>query len=85
MEVGAEVAGFAFAVEVVVTVVRVGLVVQLFERRPLPLLLLAKDVNGVLELHKSCSFFVYVLPSSFGMLSRCLSSGDSFLFLMKPF
>jgi hypothetical protein len=58
----AEVAGFAF-------VVAVGLVVWLFEQRLLPLLLLAKDVDGVVELHISCSFSDYMLPSSFSTLS----------------
>jgi hypothetical protein len=43
--------------------VGVGLVVRLFERRLLPLFLLVKDLDGVLELHKSCSFSVDVLPA----------------------
>jgi hypothetical protein len=56
---GPDVVGFAFALEVVVVVggCWVGLVVRLFERRFLPLFLLAKDVDGVLELHKCCSLY----------------------------
>jgi hypothetical protein len=60
-------------------------VVWLFEQRLLPLLLLTKDVDGVLEFRKPCSISVDVLPSSFDTLSCCLPSGDSFLFLMEPF
>jgi hypothetical protein len=37
------------------------LVVQLLERRLLPLLLLANDLDGVLELYESCSFSVNML------------------------
>jgi hypothetical protein len=37
------------------------LVVRLFEWRLLPLFRLEKDLDGVLELHKSCSFSVNVL------------------------
>jgi hypothetical protein len=51
--------------------VGVVLVVQLFERRVLPLFLLAKDLDGVLDLCKSCYFSINVLLSSFGMLSCC--------------
>jgi hypothetical protein len=43
--------------------------VQLFERRHLPLLLLAKDVGSVMQLHESCLHFVYVLPPGFGTLN----------------
>jgi hypothetical protein len=49
--------------------VGVGLMVRLFERRLLPLYLLAKDVNNILELCKSCSFSVNVLSSSFDTVS----------------
>jgi hypothetical protein len=37
------------------------LVMQLLERRLLPLLLLANDLDGVLELYESCSFSVNML------------------------
>jgi hypothetical protein len=60
------------------------LVVQLLEQRLLPLFLLVKDLDGVLELRESCSFTINMLSSGFGTLSYCLSSFDSFLFLMKP-
>jgi hypothetical protein len=49
------------------------------------LLLLAKDLDDVLELPESCSFSVNVLPSGFGALSCYLHSCDSFLFLTEPF
>jgi hypothetical protein len=63
----------------------VGLFVRLHERRLLPLFLLVKDLNGVLELRESSSFSVDVLPSGFSMLSCYLTSCDSFLFLTKSF
>jgi hypothetical protein len=44
---------------------------------------LTKDVNGVLELHESCPFSVYALPSGFGTLSYSLPSCDNFLFLTE--
>jgi hypothetical protein len=59
------------------------LVVRLPERMLLPLLLSAKNLDSVLELRESCSISVDVLLSSFSMLSCCLSSCDSFFFLMK--
>jgi hypothetical protein len=59
--------------------------VRLFEQRLLPLFLLAKDLDGVLELRESCSFFVNMLPPGFDMLGCCLPSLDSFLFLVEPF
>jgi hypothetical protein len=65
--------------------VGVGLVVGLFKQRLLPLFLLVKDIDGVLELRKSFSFSIDMLPSSFGTLRCCLSFGDSFLFLSEPF
>jgi hypothetical protein len=46
-------------------VVEVVLVMQLSERRLLPLLLLVKDLNVVLELRESCPFSVNVLSSGF--------------------
>jgi hypothetical protein len=51
--------------------------------RPLPLLLLVKDLNGVLELYESFSFSIDVLPFGFGMLSCCLPPCDDFLFLTE--
>jgi hypothetical protein len=50
----------------------------------MPLFLLPKDLDGVLEICKSSSFSVNMLPSGFGALSYCLPSCDSFLFLMEP-
>jgi hypothetical protein len=65
-------------------VVEVVLVMQLSERRLLPLLLLAKDLNVVLELRESCPFSVNMLSSGFGTLSCCLPSCDGILFLTEP-
>jgi hypothetical protein len=65
--------------------VGVELVVWLFEGTLLPLPLLVKDVDSVLELCKSCPFSIDVLPPGFSTLSCYLPSGDSFLFLMEPF
>jgi hypothetical protein len=48
------------------------------------MLLLAEDLNGVLELCESCSFSVDVLPPDFVMLSCCLLPCDGFLFLTEP-
>jgi hypothetical protein len=62
-----------------------GFVMLLFKLMLLPLFLLAKDIDCVLELYKSCSFFIDVLHSGFGTLSHCLPSSDSFLLLTKPF
>jgi hypothetical protein len=64
--------------------VGVVLVVRLLERRLLPLFMLAKDLDGVLELHECCSFSIDVLSSGFGTLSCDLPSCDSFLFLTEP-
>jgi hypothetical protein len=50
----------------------------------LPLFLLAKDLDGVLELREPCSFCVNVLPSDFSTLSFYLPSCDNLLFLMEP-
>jgi hypothetical protein len=65
--------------------VGVVLVVRGFERRLLPLFLAAQDLNSVLELRKSCSFYVYALPPCFDMLDYCLPPRDRFLFLTEPF
>jgi hypothetical protein len=61
----------------------VELMVRLFERRLLPLLLLAKDLNSILELCKPFLLFVYMVSSSFGMLGYGLPMSVSFLFLAK--
>jgi hypothetical protein len=60
--------------------VEVVLVVRLLERRLLPLLLLAENLDVVLELRKSCPFSVDMLSSSFGTLGCCLPPCDGFLF-----
>jgi hypothetical protein len=64
--------------------VDVGLMLHLLERRLLPLLLLAKDVNGVLQPYYPCSLSVYVLSPGFGTLNCCLPPHDGFLFLTEP-
>jgi hypothetical protein len=48
------------------------------------MLLLVKDINGVLQLCKPCSLSVYVLPPDFSALDYCLPPYDGFLFLTKP-
>jgi hypothetical protein len=53
------------------------LMVQQFKQRLLPLLLLAKHLNSVLELCKSCLLSVYMLPSGFGALGYGLPASDS--------
>jgi hypothetical protein len=81
--VGIEDVGFGNVAEVGVGV-EVVLVIRLLEQRLLPLLLLAKDLDVVLELHESCPFSIDALPSGFGMLSRYLLPCDGFLFLTEP-
>jgi hypothetical protein len=61
------------------------LVMLLFEHGPLPLFLLTKGLDGILEFRKSCSFSVYVLPLGFCTLNCCLPPHDGFLFLIEPF
>jgi hypothetical protein len=58
--------------------------VRLLKRRLLPLLLLAEDLDIVLEFCKSCPLPVNVLPSSFDPLGHCLPPHDDFLFLVEP-
>jgi hypothetical protein len=60
------------------------LVVWLFKQRLLPIFLLAKDLDGVLELHEPCSLSTYMLPFGFSTLSCDLPVSDGFLFLMEP-
>jgi hypothetical protein len=57
--------------------------VRLFERRLLPLLLLAKDFYGVVEFFKPRLLSIYMLPSSFSTLSYGLPMSDGLLFLVK--
>jgi hypothetical protein len=59
-------------------------VVWLFEWRLLPMLLLAKDLDIVLELCEPCPLSVYMLPSGFVTLSCGLPMSDGFLFLTEP-
>jgi hypothetical protein len=46
----------------------------------LALLLLAENINGVLQFCEPCSLPIDVLPSSFGTLGDCLVPHDRFLF-----
>jgi hypothetical protein len=48
------------------------LVMGVLEWRFLPLFLVTKDLNSVMEFYKSCSFLVYVFPLGFGALNYCL-------------
>jgi hypothetical protein len=50
----------------------------------LSLLLLVKDVNGILQFYEPCPLSVKVLYVSFGVLSDCLPSHDRFLLLSEP-
>jgi hypothetical protein len=52
-------------------------VMGVLEQRLFPLFLVAKNLNVVLELHKSCSFSVYVLPLGFGTMNCCNSSSST--------
>jgi hypothetical protein len=65
--------------------VGIGLMLCLTQRWILPLLLLAKDVDGVLQFYEPGTFPVNVLPSSFDVLGGCLFSHDGLLFLSEPF
>jgi hypothetical protein len=65
--------------------ISVALVAWLFQRRLLPLFVLVKDLDVVLELREPCLLSVYVLPSGFGTLNYDVSVSDSFMFLMEPF
>jgi hypothetical protein len=53
-------------------------------RMLLPLLLLAKDMDDILQLCEPHLLSVDVLYVSFGALSNCFSSHDGFLFLLEP-
>jgi hypothetical protein len=64
--------------------VDVVLMLPLDQRWLLSLLLLVKDVDGVLQFCEPCSLSVNVLSMSFGALSDCLPSHDGFLLLSEP-
>jgi hypothetical protein len=51
----------------------------------LSLLLLAKDVDGILQFYEPCSFSDNVLSMSFSALSDYLPSHDGFLLLLEVF
>jgi hypothetical protein len=63
--------------------IAIELIVQLFKWRLLLLLLLANDLDGVLELCEPRSLSVYMLPFSFDTLSCGLPANDGFLFSLK--
>jgi hypothetical protein len=69
---------------VVVGGVDIGLIMDMVERGFLSLLLLAKDIDSILQLHEPRPLSVDVLSSSFDTLSNGLPSHDGFLFLSKP-
>jgi hypothetical protein len=64
--------------------VRVGLVLPLAQRWLLPLLLLAKDANGILHLYEPFPLSINVLSARFTALSDCFPSHDGFLLLSEP-
>jgi hypothetical protein len=64
--------------------VEIVFMIRLLEWWLLPLLLLAKDLDVVLELRKYCPFSIDVFPSGFDTLCCCLPPCDGFLFLTKP-
>jgi hypothetical protein len=63
--------------------VDVVLMLHLSQRWLLSLLLLANDVNGILQFCEPCPLSVNALSVSFGMLSDCLPSHDGFLLLLE--
>jgi hypothetical protein len=50
----------------------------------LMLLLLSKDIDGVLQLREPCSLPIDMLPPSFDTLSDCLVPHNRLLFLLEP-
>jgi hypothetical protein len=64
--------------------VGVGLIVDMIEQGFLSLLLLAKDIDSVLQLHKIHPLSIDVLSMSFSTLCNGLPSHDGFLFLFLP-
>jgi hypothetical protein len=64
--------------------VGVEVLLRLILRRDLQLLLLAEDVNGVVQFCQPCTLPVDVLSLSLGALDGCLSSDDGLFLLSKP-
>jgi hypothetical protein len=64
--------------------VDVALTLPLSQRWLLSLLLLVKDVDGVLQFCEPCPLSVNVLSASFDALSDCLPSHDGFLLILEP-
>jgi hypothetical protein len=64
--------------------VDVGLMLSLNQQWLLSLLLLAKSVDGILQLCEPCPLFVNLLSVSFGALNDCLPSHDGFPLLLEP-
>jgi hypothetical protein len=60
------------------------LVLCLIEQMFLPLFLLARDINNILQLCQPCSLSINVLSSGFGALRCCLPPRNEFLFLTEP-
>jgi hypothetical protein len=60
------------------------LVLPLNQRWLLSLLLLVKDIDGLLQFCEPCPLPVNVLSASFDVLSDCLASHDGFLLLSMP-
>jgi hypothetical protein len=75
--------GYDYVVEVVGWV-GIGLMPPLAQRWLLPLLLLVKDVDGILQLCEPRPLSVDLLSISFDALSNYLPSHDGFLFLLEP-
>jgi hypothetical protein len=65
-------------------IVGVGLLLHVVDRSFLPLLLLVKDIHGVLQFCMPCLLSIDVLPWSFNTLSCCWSPHNGFLFLAEP-
>jgi hypothetical protein len=64
--------------------VDVVLMLPLNQRHILSLLLLVKDVDGILQFCEPCPLSANVLSVSFGALSNCLHSHDGFMLLSEP-
>jgi hypothetical protein len=67
----------------VVVGVGVGLMMDMVERGSLPLLLLEKDIDSILQLRESRPLSVTMLPVGLGALHCGLPSHDGLLFLLK--
>jgi hypothetical protein len=57
---------------------------DLIERSLTPMLLLTKNIEGVLHFYKPCSLPIDVLPTDFDTLNCSLPPQDGFLFLSEP-